>query len=175
MLQPACCCRGLPARVSTWQHCSSTAAARSRRPGRSGHSTQYDDVSTGGNMTRAFSSGTRSLRRLLRVLGPGRKLPVALGALGAALSAVPCRTTCNVPRCVSLGGSTKQQLVKGTGKVCSACHTVRYCCKACQPAHWGAHKGVCRALQAAAAAAAAASEPADGGQAGADSSVGAPA
>jgi hypothetical protein len=115
-------------------------------------------------------------RQLRSMLEPGGQLPVALEALGAALSAVPCRASCNAPRCISLVGSTEQQLVKGSGKVCSACHTVRYCCKLCQRAAWKRHKPVCKALQAEAAAAAAASSgPEGGGQAGAGSSVGAPA
>jgi hypothetical protein len=131
-------------------------------------------VSAGSNvMVRGLSLGQRPLRRLLKVLQPGSKLPAALEALGAALGAAPCRASCNAPRCASLASSTEQQLVKGTGKVCSACHTVRYCCKPCQRAHWRSHKPVCRALQAEAAGTAASSEPADDG--GVGSSVGAPA
>jgi hypothetical protein len=34
-------------------------------------------------------------------------------------------------------------------KDCSGCKTVRYCGKACQKAHWPAHKATCRRMQAA--------------------------
>ena len=36
---------------------------------------------------------------------------------------------------------------------CGGCGTVRYCSAACSRAHWRAHKGKCRRLQAAKAAA----------------------
>ena len=34
--------------------------------------------------------------------------------------------------------------------VCSACKTVRYCCREHQRDHWAMHKAVCKAAQAAA-------------------------
>jgi hypothetical protein len=46
-------------------------------------------------------------------------------------------------------GITANMLDSGKLRECSGCGTVRYCGKACQKAHWPAHKPACKRLQAA--------------------------
>ena len=72
----------------------------------------------------------------------------ALGSLGSPASeqAQRPRRTCDAPGCDATSGLRR----------CGGCGTVRYCGEACCRAHWKAHRGECRRLQAERAAAAAA-------------------
>jgi hypothetical protein len=60
-------------------------------------------------------------------------------------------TSYTVPTCVACGVRVDEHPQR-----CAACQRVYYCGRACQLAHWRAHKALCRAAVAAAAAAAAA-------------------
>uniref|UniRef100_A0A383W307 ATP-dependent RNA helicase n=1 Tax=Tetradesmus obliquus TaxID=3088 RepID=A0A383W307_TETOB len=90
---------------------------------------------------------------------PGR----LLAAADALCAALPVSCCCNNPDCANLGGPSEQQLVAGRGCVCARCKTARYCCKACQVAHWQQHRPVCKQLKAARTAAAAAAAAAGSG------------
>ena len=56
---------------------------------------------------------------------------------------VPLPIGCSNPRCTSLQGGSEAAAMK----MCSDCKVVGYCDRACQVAHWKAHKGVCARLQ----------------------------
>ncbi len=67
-----------------------------------------------------------------------------LSAADAAATA-PGRRSCALPRC----GAREAHV--SHFKLCAACKTVVYCCKAHQAEHWPAHKAACKAARAAAA------------------------
>jgi hypothetical protein len=56
---------------------------------------------------------------------------------------VGCSNLC----CANLSGPSAEGLVAGRkGVRCGGCHVARYCCPACQQAHWPQHRHVCRRL-----------------------------
>ncbi|PNW73106.1 hypothetical protein CHLRE_14g618979v5 [Chlamydomonas reinhardtii] len=65
-----------------------------------------------------------------------------------------CVLLCGNPDCCSLDGPSAL-IPPGGGKLCSRCKAVRYCCGACQLAHWreGGHSAACARMAAAVAAA----------------------
>jgi MYND finger len=64
-----------------------------------------------------------------------------------ALALLPSPLCCNNPACVNLEETAEWQLVSRRGSMCAGCRTARYCCTACQRAHWAMHKPVCKALK----------------------------
>ena len=82
----------------------------------------------------SFRNDTELLQPLLEDL---------LELLLVLLLEVPLPTGCNNPWCSSLEGELEANAVK----MCSKCKVVGYCSRACQVAHWEAHKGVCTKLQ----------------------------
>jgi len=71
-----------------------------------------------------------------------------LEVVGQALSSLPVAAACNNPKCVNLTGSSEQEIVGGLTCRCSGCKLAFYCGRDCQRAQWGAHKAVCKAVQA---------------------------
>ena len=82
-----------------------------------------------------------SLRNDTELLQP--LLEDLLELLQVLLLEVPLPIGCNNPWCISLKGESEAAAVK----LCSQCKVVGYCSRACQVAHWKAHKGVCANLQ----------------------------
>jgi len=71
-----------------------------------------------------------------------------LAEAGMAFGSVPTAAACNNPGCRSLTGTSEQQAVGGKACRCAACHLACYCSRTCQRQHWGAHKPMCKAVQA---------------------------
>lgn len=104
----------------------------------------------------------RSLVKLLQSVAQAQQHAAQAGAPGLAqllvrlwlaLSSMPVSSTCNNPLCTTLTGLSEQQLVVGSSRRCAADRVARYCCKACQVAHWKQRKPACKAVAAAAATA----------------------
>ena len=57
---------------------------------------------------------------------------------------VPCPVGCNNPACENLSGESELSVAT---KKCTGCKVASYCSRACQVAHWKAHKSTCRRLQ----------------------------
>jgi hypothetical protein len=72
-----------------------------------------------------------------------------LTACGVALSTLPTPGACNNPHCSSFSGVSERKGVSGKACRCSGCQLTFYCQRSCQKQHWGAHKPVCKAMQAA--------------------------
>jgi hypothetical protein len=101
------------------------------------------------------SSGAHSVPQLLRELDhvttsckppaqhTERERQLPLRQADAATAALPLRTLCcNNSGRVNLSGLCDLHLVAGKG-LCAHCGAARYCSKACQMAHWPAHKDKC--------------------------------
>jgi hypothetical protein len=79
------------------------------------------------------------------------------------------RITADMRRCALASCGEPEMHAKGQFKLCAACKTVAYCCKAHQAEDWAAHKAACKAARGGAKGAAGANE---GGGAGPSNSAG---
>jgi hypothetical protein len=100
-------------------------------------------------------SGMLEQRRLLTDgVGAVARCEEEVMAAGASAAAAPERRTCALPSC----GAREAHV--SHFKLCAACKTVVYCCKAHQAEDWKRHrKEECKAARAAAAAAAEQQQP----------------
>lgn len=94
---------------------------------------------------RGSSSSSQASAAALLVLLP--RLSQRLVACGEALAALcPVLLCCNNPGCIELRGASEQQLVSHRDSLCSRCRAAHYCSKACQVAHFPAHKEICKSI-----------------------------
>ncbi|PNW73100.1 hypothetical protein CHLRE_14g618800v5 [Chlamydomonas reinhardtii] len=86
--------------------------------------------------------------------GGGNSSDAGAAAAQGASGGDDCVLLCGNPDCRSLDGPSAL-IPPGGGKLCSRCKAVRYCCGACQLAHWreGGHSAACARMAAAVAAA----------------------